>query len=153
MSDAEVTHLVPFIFEKASSAKGRFKEVYWDLIEQIKSEDLLPPKVVGPLVCAAVMEGSSHPKARLLAYQEGHACVEMIGLSGIGKRGVLAAAKQLSVEKVQENKHAALDLLALILSKMNGDMNRFSRICGASLTPKSRSMIEERMKKLSLIHI
>lgn len=116
-------------------------------MEQIKAEELLPAKRLGPLVCVAVIEGSSHPKARLLACKECHICVEKIGLSGIGKRGVLAAAKALSDEKLQENRAAFLDLMVLLVQRMNNDMQRFTRICGASLSGKARSLIEEQLSK------
>jgi len=102
---------------------------------------------LGPLVCVAVIEGSSHPKARLLACKECQLCVEKIGLSGIGKRGVLAAAKSLSEEKLQENRNALVDLMVMLVSRMNNDMQRFTRICGSSLSGKARSLIEEHMEK------
>jgi hypothetical protein len=170
LSDAEASLIVPAVFDKASVAKvrkpqrscytviriltcsillsqGRFKDVFMDLVEQLKSDDLLPPKRMGPLVCVSVIEGSSHPKARLMACRECYECVEKIGLSGIGKKGVLAAAKSFSEEKLQENRHAFLELMVLLLSRMNGDMQRFTRICGSSLSGKARSLIEERVKE------
>lgn len=116
-------------------------------MEQIKAEELLASKRLGPLVCVAVIEGSSTPKARLLACKECSYCVEKIGLSGIGKRGVLAFAKALSEEKLQENRNALVDLLVVLVSRMNGDMQRFTRICGSSLSGKARSLIEEQLAK------
>jgi cytoskeleton-associated protein 5 len=85
--------------------------------------------------------------ARLLASKECYVCVEKIGLSGIGKRGTLAAAKALSEEKLLENRTAYLDLMELLLSRMNGDMQRFVRICGTSLSPKARDLLEERVSE------
>ena len=113
----------------------------------MKSEDLLPAKRLGPLVCVGVIEGSSHPKARFLACKECHDCVEKIGLSGIGKRGVLVAAKALSEEKLQENRNALVDLMVLLVSRMNGDMQRFIRICGTALSAKARSLMEEQLQR------
>jgi hypothetical protein len=119
------------------------------LIDQVKSEELIPSKRMGPLVCVSVIEGSSHAKARVMACKECSVCVEKIGLSGIGKKGVLVAAKSFSEEKFTENRNALLDLLELLLSRMNGDMQRFVRICGPSLSEKARNLIEERLKKSS----
>jgi hypothetical protein len=82
-----------------------------------------------------------------MACKQCYECVEKIGLSGIGKKGVLVAAKALSEEKLQENRTALLDLVELLLAKMNGDMQRFTRICGSSLSEKARSLLEERVKK------
>ena len=116
-------------------------------MEQLKVEELLPAKRLGPVVCVAVIEGSSHPKARLLACKDCYNCVDKIGLSGIGKRGVLAFAKALSEEKLQEIRNALVDLMVMLVSRMNGDMQRFTRICGASLSGKARSLIEEQLVK------
>lgn len=146
-SDSEAMLFAPYLFEKASIAKGRFKDTYVDLIRALKCNDLLPAKRLGPFVCVALLEGSSQPRARLLACQECSVCVEAIGLSGIGKRGVLAVAKALSDEKLPENRTAFLDLMVLLVSRMNNDMQRLSKICGSSLSPKARSLVEERLTK------
>jgi cytoskeleton-associated protein 5 len=146
-SDAEVSLFVPFIYEKASVAKGRFKDTYMDLITAIKSESLISYKRLGPFVCVALMENSSQAKARLLACQNCHQCVDAIGLSGIGKKGVLVAAKALSTDKLPENRAAFLDLMVLLVSKMQNDVQRLSKICGSSLSLKARGLVEEHMKK------
>lgn len=95
----------------------------------------------------SLIESSSNAKARVMACKECCACVESLGLSGIGKKGVLVAAKSLSEEKLPENRNALLDLMELILPRMNGDMQRFVRICGPNLSDKARVLIEERLKK------
>jgi hypothetical protein len=147
LSDAEVMVFVPHLFDKASAAKGRFKDTYMDLIELIKAEDLVATKRLGPLVCVAIIESSPYPKARLLACKECQVCVEKIGLSGVGKRGVLAMAKSLSEENLQENRNALVELVSILVLRMNGDIQRFTRICGPSLSGKARTLIEERLKK------
>ena len=146
-SDPEVSLFVPFLYEKASVAKGRFKDAYMDLIRSIKADNLISDKRLGPLVCVPLIENSSHAKARLLACQTCHHCVEVIGLSGIGKKGVLVAAKAFSTDKLPENRAAFLDLMALLVSKMHNDIDRLSKICGSSLTLKAKSLIEEHMRK------
>jgi hypothetical protein len=95
----------------------------------------------------SLIESSSNAKARVMACKDCCACVESLGLSGIGKKGVLVAAKSISEEKLPENRNALLDLMELILPRMNGDMQRFVRICGPSLSDKARVLIEERLKK------
>jgi cytoskeleton-associated protein 5 len=146
-SDSEITIFAPFLFEKASVAKGRFKDMYMDLIRSIKSDPLLPAKRLGPFVCVPLMESSSQAKARLLACQTCYNCVEKNGLSGIGKKGVLVAAKALSNEKLPENRTAFLDLMVLLVSRMHNDTQRLSKICGSSLSNKARVLIEEHMHK------
>lgn len=146
-SDPEVSLFVPFLYEKASVAKGRFKDTYMDLISHIKSDLIISDKRLGPFVCVPLMENSSQAKARLLACQHCHQCVEAIGLSGIGKKGVLVAAKALSTDKLPENRAAFLDLMVLLVSKMQNDVQRLSKICGSSLSLKARGLVEEHMKK------
>ena len=143
LSDSEALLVVPFILEKASLAKGRFKDVYDDLLVVVKAEDVLPTKRLGSVVAVAMLERASHAKARLAACHDCSRCVDQLGLSGIGKKGVLVAAKALSDEKQNENKQALLALMVEILSRMNGDVNRFARICGSSLSGKARHLVEE----------
>jgi hypothetical protein len=147
LSDSEAIAIVPFIFEKASISKGRFKDAFMDIVSLLQSEDLLPPKRLGGIVCAAMIERSAHSKARVMACQIGLECVEKTGLAGIGKKGVTSTAKMLSEETIPENRAAALDLMEVILSKMNGEIQRLARICGPNLSDKAREMVEERWHK------
>ena len=170
LSDSEALETVPFLLEKTSNAKvsrnhesvvaryvlpfsdsffllqGRFRDSYAEILSALESDVLLPAKRLSSVVCVAVMEGSSHVKARALACQMCLSSVETLGLAGIGKRGVLSAAKLLSQETAK-NRAAALDLMELILSKMNGDIQRLVRICGPNLTEKARQLLEERKNK------
>jgi len=63
--------------------------------------------------------------------------------------GVLVAAKALSEETLSENRSACLDLMELILGRMNGDIQRLARICGPSLSDKARRLVEERWQRRS----
>jgi hypothetical protein len=92
------------------------------------------------------MEGSPHSKSRALACQLGRECVNIAGLSGIGKKGLLSAAKLLSQEPLKY-RSASLDLLETILLKMNGDFQRLVRICGTNLSNKARQQLEDIWKK------
>lgn len=95
----------------------------------------------------AIIERSTHAKARAMACHMCQECVELVGLSACGKRGVLATAKLLSEEKVPESKMAALDLMETILSRMNGDTQRLTRICGPNLSDKALDLVEEKWQK------
>lgn len=117
-----------------------------DLLVLLENEELLATKSLGA-VCVAVVERSTHTKGRALAYRLCAKCVEKDGLAGIGKRGVLALAKSLSEESMPENKAAALEVMVLILSKMNGDIQRLVRVCGEYLTDKGRQLLEDRWEK------
>jgi len=118
--------------------------MYSEITALAESDVLLPPKRLGAVVCAAMMDGSTHAKSRASACETCLACVEKAGLAGVGKKGVLSAAKLLSQETTKY-RVAALDLMETILSKMNNDMQRLVRICGPNLTDKGRQLLEERL--------
>lgn len=111
----------------------------------IECEGLLPPKRLG-MLCVAMIDNSPHAKARAQACHTCLACVEKTGLAAVGKKGVLSAAKLLSHETTTY-RAAALDLMEVILAKMNGDINRLVRICGPNLSDKARLLLEERRRK------
>lgn len=131
-----------FIF----SLQGRFRDVYMEITALVESEELLPAKRLGSVVCVAMMDGSTHAKSRASACETCIACVEKIGLAGVGKKGVLSAAKLLSQESTKY-RGSVLDLMEVILSKMNGDMQRLVRICGPNLTEKARQLLQERVNQ------
>lgn len=147
LSDSESLLLIPFVLEKASLAKGRFKDVFYDLMVHVKAEDVLPMKRLGSVVSVAIIERASHAKARVLACRDCIRCVDQLGLSGIGKKGVLVAAKALSDETLPENRSACLDLMEAVLARMNGDIQRLARICGSNLSDKARRQVEERWNR------
>lgn len=127
--------------------QGRFRDIFMEILLLLHNDELLPVKSLGTTVCVAVMERSSHAKARVLCFRTSVECLEKEGLAALGKKGVTVAAKSLSEEKVSENRLAALDLLEVVLSKMNGDMQKLVRICGPSLSEKARLLLEERWSK------
>jgi hypothetical protein len=126
--------------------QGRFCDFYDEIKNLLQREALLPAKRLGSVVCVAIMEGSPHTKSRALACQICRECVEKAGLSGIGKKGLLSAAKLLSQEPLKY-RSASLDLLETILLKMNGDFQRLVRICGTNLSDKARQQLEDIWKK------
>ena len=128
--------------------QGRFKDSFDDVLTSVTELEIVPPKVLGAVVCVAVLERTGHPKARVLAYQHIGSCVQAVGLSGLGKKGLLLVSKCISTENLAENKGAVMDLMMVILSKMNGDTDRLARICGPSnLSDKARKLVEERWQK------
>jgi hypothetical protein len=147
VSDSEAMLLIPFVLEKASLAKGRFRELFDELVVQMKVEEVIPMKRLGSVVAVSMLERASHAKARWAACQDCSRCVEQLGLSGIGKKGVLVAAKALSEETLSENRTACLDLMELVLSRMNGDVQRLARICGSFLSDKARRLVDERCQR------
>ena len=147
LSEDEVCVIVPFLIEKTSNAKGRFRESFMEIVGQLRSETLISTKILGPVACVQVIERSNHAKARALAFAICRECVVTAGLPGIGKKGVVVAAKSLSEEHLPETKAAALDLMEEIVRRMNGDVTKLAKICGTALSSKAQEAIEERWKK------
>jgi hypothetical protein len=120
-----------------------------DIVAMIQDNDLLPAKRLGPVICVTVFENSSHAKARSLSCRLCAKCVEIEGLTGIGKKGVSVGAKTLSEAKIPDNRAAALDLMGVVLAKMNGDIQRLGRICGPNLSDKARDLLKEHWTKIN----
>ena len=118
-----------------------------DVVNLARTDSLIPAKRLGSVVCVAMIERSAHAKARVMGMHICQECIDQVGLSACGKRGVLATAKSLSGEKVAENKMSALDLMETILARMNGEIERLCRICGPSLSEKGLQLLEEKWHK------
>jgi len=83
-----------------------------------------------------------------LATHECQSCVNICGLGGIGKRGIQITAKSLSDESIAENRAAFLDLIETVIAKMNGDIQKYFRVCGTSaLSDKAKEHIRERWSR------
>ena len=96
-----------------------------------------------------MIESTINAKTRGIAIRELRFCVESCGLNGIGKKGLQVQAKSFSEENLLENKGFHLDLIQAIIFKMNGDINKYFKICGSTaLSRKSKDLIEERMAKV-----
>lgn len=118
------------------------------LLSTLASDEIYPSTKYGSVTCTSVIERSNTAKTRALATRECHRCVEKCGLSGIGKKGVQLVAKCLSEENISENRVAFLDLIEITIRKMNGDLQKYIKICGTSnLSGKGRELVEERWSK------
>lgn len=147
LSDNDAFILLPHIFEKASIAKGRFYEQFNKVISIFRS-DIMSTRSLGQVICVPLIEHSHQSKTRVLAMHECRSCVDRIGLSGLGKKGLLVTAKTLSEENLPENRAAALELMETVLAKMDGDVEKLAGICGPNyLSDKGRAMIEEHWSK------
>lgn len=120
-----------------------------DLITSLACEEIIPLAKYGSITCISVIENASNSKTRVIAARECRRSVEKCGLSGIGKKGIQTTARILSEEHIAENKVAYLDLIETIVSKMNGDVQKYAKICGSSnLSIKAKEMVDSRMKKV-----
>jgi cytoskeleton-associated protein 5 len=143
LTDSDGAVCIPFLIEKAGTAKGRFRDKFAEIEMLIQDEQLLSTKQLGGF-CVAVMEGSAQAKARASACRLCIECLERDGLVAMGKKGVLVAAKAVSDETIPENRSLALTLMMKILFRMNGEFTKLERICGPSLTNHGRQLLEER---------
>lgn len=123
------------------------------MIAYFRSDVILSTRSLGQVICVPLIEHSHQSKTRVLALHECRSCVERVGLSGLGKKGLLVTAKTLSTESLPENRTAALDLMETVLAKMDGDVDKLASICGTEyLSDKGQAMIEEHWKKRSGSH-
>ncbi|GKY99911.1 hypothetical protein MPSEU_000944700 [Mayamaea pseudoterrestris] len=147
LKDSDIHALVPFLVEKSGLAKGRFRDKFSDIEKLLQADQFVATKQFGSLVCVAVMESSSQAKARAHSCRLCLHCLDKEGLVSVGKKGVLVVAKSLSDETIPENRSLALDLMEQILTRMNGDFQKLTRICGPSLSTHGMQLLEERWVK------
>ncbi len=148
MNDIEAIILLPYILENAGVAKSQFKESFMNLLALIRSSGLYPDDRYGPFICMLVLEKSPYPKARSTAAIECCNCIKSCGLKGIGKKGIGIVGKALSEENLTENRSTYLELVELVVQKLNGDTARFASLCGnGNLNDKTRRIIDERCGK------
>ena len=122
--------------------------MFQDLLKHISEGQLYPPQKFGSLICIPVIERSGHGKPKALATRECLSCVKVSGLGGIGKRGIQVTAKSFTDETLTENKALSLDLIMTVITKMNGDIQKYFKICGTgNLSDKAKLLIEERWTK------
>jgi len=153
MSEGEASLLFPYILEKSSVAKGRFRDSFDSLVNILGSGRIFPGQKYGSVVCISVVERSSLGKARGLACHQCQQSIERYGLSAIGKRGILVTAKLLSEERSSENKAALLNLIDAVVKRMNGDLPRYIKLCGPSaLSSEGRKLVEKKLGENSRSH-
>lgn len=150
LSDFEASLLLPYVIDKAATARGRFKEKVRNILDSI-SDSIYPPTKYGPLICVMVMESGKLPKSRVFAALQLQNCIEKVGISAIGKKGIQVTAKAFSEETLSEQKSVYLDLIETIIVTLNGDVSKFFKLCGSTLSfsRQSRQLIEDRMAKSS----
>uniref|UniRef100_A0A7S3Q8W0 TOG domain-containing protein n=1 Tax=Chaetoceros debilis TaxID=122233 RepID=A0A7S3Q8W0_9STRA len=146
LSDSECSMLVPYVLEKAGVAKGRFRDKMRELIDFFTSGEIYPSSKYGSIVCVSVLEKSSNSKTRVIAANGIQDCVDSCGLPGVGKKGLQLIAKAFSDETMPENKAAYLDAIEAIVDKMNGDTNKYFKVCGSTnLSRNAKEAIEKRI--------
>jgi len=147
MNDYESLLLLPYIFDKAGVVKGRFRELFDDILSSLSQGDICSAAIYGSLICVSVIEKSTNAKTRVIATRECKKCVLGNGLSSIGRKGIQVSAKSLSEENLAENRVVLLDLIEVVVSKMNNDLPKYFKNCGLNLSSKARELIKERIVK------
>jgi hypothetical protein len=123
------------------------------ILSFITEENVYPNKQYGSLVCVKVLDKSARSKSRSLAANQIEACVKTAALAAIGKKGLIVLSKALSAENVVDNRVAYLSLFELIVSKLDGDLEKLFSLCGASLSENAKGMITERCTKANQSNI
>jgi len=150
MNDMEASTLLPYLLEKASTAKGRFGELFNDIIGLITSDAKTPLYRLhsyGQYICVPLIDKSSTSKTRALAMRECRICIESAGLNAVGKKGMIIIAKSLSQESISENRSVALDVFEAVIKRMKGDIGKLIRVIGKNITPAAKQLVEDRWAK------
>ena len=143
MNDLEATILLPHVIEKAAVAKLQFKSQFMDILSLIRTNKLYPTELYGSYICIMkVVEKSKSNSARALAAAECSWCVEQIGPTAIGSKGVATLAKALSVEKLTDIRKSYLELFDTVVQKSSLD-RVLKRCVGSTVTDKTRDSISD----------
>ncbi|KAL3774149.1 hypothetical protein ACHAW5_010603 [Stephanodiscus triporus] len=146
MQDAEATVLLPSLFEKAGVAKSQFRDQFLDVLSFMRSGELYPLQRYGSVICMTVIAKSKSSRARSLAASECSSCVKAVGTAAVGRKGVEALGKALSLEKVIDIRMSYLDLFECVVQKSS--LERILELCvGDSITEKTKDMIIDRCSK------
>jgi len=147
MDDDEIGILIPHLLERGSTAKGRFRAMYQDIISLVT----LDPPIVnlqkfGILCCVPVLESSQYSKARVIAMNECRSAIDVAGVHALGKKGLVLVCKCID-ETSAEIRNAAVEVISAVLKKMNGDQQRLLKVCGSSISSKGRASLIEHWEK------
>jgi len=143
MNDPEATILLPHVIEKAAVAKLQFKSQFMDILSLIRTNKLYPTELYGSYICIMkVVEKSKSNSARALAAAECSWCVEQIGPTAIGSKGVATLAKALSIEKLTDIRKSYLELFDTVVQKSSLD-RVLKRCVGSTVTDKTRDSISD----------
>jgi len=148
LKDYEANILLPYVLDKGSVSKGRFRDLFKDLICSILVKPpLYQDQKYGQLICISMLERSNTAKTRLLVLNEILSCVERVGITAIGKKGINVIIKCLTDEIVQENRNACLDVVEMVLVNINGDLKKLFKVCGKNMPEKTKKLIKDRWSK------
>ncbi|KAL7540754.1 hypothetical protein ACHAXR_010359, partial [Thalassiosira sp. AJA248-18] len=146
LNDGEAKILLPCLLT-AGVAKSQFKDQFVSILSFVRSNELYPLQKYGPNICILVLDKSKSNRARSLAATECSSCVIAIGVGAIGKKGMIALSRALTLEKVTEIRMSYLDLFYNVVQKY-GDLDKLLSIIGDdNLTDKTKQMILDRCSK------
>ena len=145
IDDTEAVILLPYLLERAG--KSPFHDQFLEVLSFVTSNGIYKTEQYGAQICVRVLEKSARSKSRLLATNQLESCVQAVGLTAIGKRGLVVLSKTLSTDNIVENRTAYLSLLELAVDKLNGDLGKLFSIVGTALSESAQCLIKERLSK------
>ena len=143
LTDVEARAFLPILVEKAgANNKARFSPGFDAALQ--KSKSMYNCKSLAG-VLLTVVDFSKNQKARGATMESLVACVSEGGMQAIGKKGLRSVLEGLD-DNVTDVRNSSLNVIEVILGKLNGDKIKLFKLAGSGLSSRGQSLIVERMK-------
>ncbi len=141
LSEHEVELILPTLLDKSGMSKDRFRGLVRRCVS-LASEGY--PSNKHASMSLAVAFATKSTRSRGYCIEEVERVLELSGLTVLGKKGVKEVARFVD-SREPEVRGPALDTLAVVYMRMDGDLRRLLKFVGDP-SPVARGLIEERMR-------
>ncbi len=143
LTEHEVDLILPTLLDKSGMSKDRFRGLVRRCVG-LASEGY--PSNKHASMCLSTAFATKSTRSRGYCIEEVERVLESSGLTVLGKKGVKEVAKFVDARE-PEVRGPALDTLAVVYMRMDGDLRRLLKFVGDP-SPVARGLIEERMKQV-----
>ncbi len=143
LTEHEVELILPTLLDKSGMSKDRFRGLVRRCVA-LASEGY--PSNKHASMCLATAFATKSTRSRGYCIEEVERVLESSGLTVLGKKGVKEVARFVDARE-PEVRGPALDTLAVVYMRMDGDLRRLLKFVGDP-SPVARGLIEERMKQV-----
>ncbi len=143
LSEHEVELTLPTLLDKSGMSKDRFRGLVRRCVS-LASEGY--PSNKHASMSLAIAFATKSTRSRGYCIEEVERVLESSGLTVLGKKGVKEVARFVDARE-PEVRGPALDTLAVVYMRMDGDLRRLLKFVGDP-SPVARGLIEERMRQV-----
>lgn len=148
MHDSEIASIMPQLITMSGSSSERHKAAF-------KHAIFTAAQVISPnKLCSQLLRGlkCKNWKSRVVCLEELERVVEGVGAGALGRSGVKEIGNYLDSAEIDSNsRDACLDLVYTIFVSLGQEMPKLVSLLGGGVSPKSMSLIEERIKQKTKI--